>query len=78
MSGDIVQATLFEAEAAALLQRAVENGQARGALLDQASSVLRAAKLDDMVRALDKLRELERVVAVRVELIAKRVAEGGA
>lgn len=68
--------TVFEAEAAAVLLRAAGHARALSAALEEAASVLARAGLEDQARFLDKLRELQRVVGIRVELLAKRVAEG--
>jgi hypothetical protein len=68
--------TLYEAEASAVLRRADGHATALGAALDEAASVLAMARREDLSRALDRLRELERIVAVRVHALARRVAEG--
>lgn len=76
MNSAISEVTLFEAEAAGVLRRAHGHAVALGAALDEAASVLSRTERAELARQLDKLRELERVVAVRVDLLAKRIEEG--
>lgn len=68
--------SLFEAEAAGVLHRAHGHASALGSALDEAASVLMHTDRTELRRQLEKLRELERMVAVRVELMAKRIASG--
>lgn len=74
--GTEVQISLYEAEAAGVLRRAHGHATALGAALDEAAGVLARGGLADHQRHLERLRELERLVTVRVDVLAKRVAEG--
>lgn len=76
MSASVEQVSLYEAEAAGVLRRAHGHARALGAALDEAAGSLAMTDRRDLQRQLDKLRELERMVAVRVESMAKRVEEG--
>lgn len=68
--------SLHEVEAFSALQRACGHGRALSATLDEATNALARAGLDDFHRQIEKLRELERYVMVRLDLLTKRVAGG--
>lgn len=69
-------ASIFEAEAAAALARWCGHLKAGMAAADEAANALAKTDRAELVRSLEKLLELERMVAVRAELLGKRVAEG--
>lgn len=68
--------TPFEVQAFTALQRATEQARALGATMDEAEHALAEAGLDDFERQLARLIEWRRFIAVRLELLAKRVAGG--
>jgi hypothetical protein len=69
-------ASLHEAEAHAALERARNHSRALGATLDEAAHALTLSRLEDFERQLAKLIEWQRFVAVRLDLLAKRVGAG--
>lgn len=69
--------SLLTAEAFGAFERARRQCGALGATLDQAGNALNVAGLPDLCRQLEKLIELHRLVSVRVDVLAKRVGEGG-
>lgn len=71
-----VQITMNEAEAASVLQRASGHAKDLAAALGEATSAVERTDRDDVARALGKLIELQRLVAVRLDLLTKRVAAG--
>lgn len=76
MSDDAKPLPIYEAEAAGVLRRAHGHATALSRALDEAACVLAMAGLDGPRQQLEKLRELERLITIRVELLAKRVAKG--
>jgi hypothetical protein len=70
------QLTIHEAEAVGVLQRAHNHATALDTALNEAANALAMAKRDDLIRQVNNLRELERLVAARIDLLAERVAEG--
>lgn len=67
---------MFEVRAFAALRRGEEHGKALEAAMAEASHALAEAGLDDLVRQLEKVIELQRFASVRVTLMAQRVARG--
>ena len=69
---------LFEAGAVARMLEVANLAGVADRRLEEARNELEAARLDDLVRQLDKAREIHRLFAARVVALLRALQAGGA